>query len=204
MGLGKTVQTLGVMACNTSSDPKERSNLIVAVSFSTIASINVLTSLQNQPLALLAQWKEEIESKMAPGELKVLIHHSNTRARSLKDMQSYDVILTTFQTLSSEWYVYFQRYCSEADSEFYRPDAEAEMKSHGNSDDDQALGFEKPKGPLYLMEWYRVILGKPRCGAPRLIELIHSNADEAQFIRNRRTKMSRAVAGLNALFRWVN
>lgn len=33
------------------------------------------------------------------------------------------------------------------------------MRAHDNSDDE--LGFGKEKGPLYLMEWYRVILGEP-------------------------------------------
>ena len=44
-GLGKTVESIALMCANESRDPEEKSTLIVA------------------PLALLEQWKEEIEEK---------------------------------------------------------------------------------------------------------------------------------------------
>lgn len=52
---------------------------------------------------MLQQWKDEIESKCVPNFFKVLIHHGSTKAKSKEELQSYDVVLTTYQTLSGEW-----------------------------------------------------------------------------------------------------
>ena len=56
MGLGKTVQAIALMVVNASSNPTCKGNLIIA------------------PVALLDQWKLEIETKTTNG-LKCLIYH---------------------------------------------------------------------------------------------------------------------------------
>jgi SNF2 family DNA or RNA helicase len=56
MGLGKTVQIISVVVANPSDDPGCKTNLIVA------------------PLALLDQWKLEIEMKTT-NNLKCLVYH---------------------------------------------------------------------------------------------------------------------------------
>lgn len=84
MGLGKTISTLALMHSRRASRfPK--TNLIVA------------------PVALLAQWKDEIstKTKSAPGyKLSVFIYHG-THA-SLEDLKKYDVVLTTYGTITAE------------------------------------------------------------------------------------------------------
>jgi SNF2 family DNA or RNA helicase len=60
MGLGKTVQIMSVMVANPSDDPICKTNLIVA------------------PLALLDQWKLEIEMKTT-NNLKCLVYHGKHR-----------------------------------------------------------------------------------------------------------------------------
>ncbi|KAG8898279.1 hypothetical protein FRB99_007551 [Tulasnella sp. 403] len=87
MGLGKTVQTAALIVKNRSNDPAHRSVLIVA------------------PLALLRQWEDEILSKTTL-DLRVLIYHGSSKPkgpRALEELQTYDVVLTTFQTLAIEW-----------------------------------------------------------------------------------------------------
>lgn len=96
----------------------------------------------------------------------VLIHHGSTRATSVKQLQKYDVVLTTYGTLSGEW----------PDEEFVA----RKSKKTGQSE----LDFIKKQGVLYEMGWYRVVL------------------DEAQYIRNRSTRASRAVVQLDTLLRW--
>jgi hypothetical protein len=60
MGLGKTVQIISVIIANPSNDPRCKTNLIVA------------------PLALLDQWKLEIEMKTT-NNLKCLVYHGTFR-----------------------------------------------------------------------------------------------------------------------------
>ncbi|KAI5477304.1 hypothetical protein MNV49_006525 [Pseudohyphozyma bogoriensis] len=157
MGLGKTVQTIALMCKNSSNDPKEKTSLIVA------------------PLALLDQWKEEILSKTTDKHFKVLIYHGEGRkaVRTVKQLLSFDVVLTTYHTLAGEW-----------------PDDEEPKKKKKkdnfvvDDDDDVADWVKKQAGILFKASWFRIVL------------------DEAQNIRNRKTKISRSVAQLDSLYRW--
>ncbi|GAA5899596.1 uncharacterized protein JCM6883_005269 [Sporobolomyces salmoneus] len=155
MGLGKTVESIALMCANESRDPDEKTTLIVA------------------PLALLEQWKEEIEEKTEKGYFSVFIYHGPERKKTkVKHLKKYDVVLTTYTTLVLDY----------PDDEGAQKKARQQAKKNGGEEEDY---FEfQTKGPLLEMSWYRIIL------------------DEAQNIRNRGTKMSRAVAGVDALFRW--
>ena len=56
---------ISLMAMNRSDDPKEKSTLILA------------------PVALLEQWREEIESKTAH-TMRVHVYHGNSKIRNVK------------------------------------------------------------------------------------------------------------------------
>ncbi|KAF9527621.1 SNF2 family N-terminal domain-containing protein [Crepidotus variabilis] len=166
MGLGKTVQMMAAMLMNPPKGKGSKTTLIIA------------------PLALLDQWKTEIEEKTNCG-LQCYIYHGAARTTSRKKLLAHDVVLTTFNTLSREW-----------------PDYENEMKrkkqakKRGDafiaSDDDDDMkdaGYRQQKrkekaGLLFQVEFYRTIL------------------DEGQNIRNRRTRVSRAVVDIQATYRW--
>jgi SNF2 family DNA or RNA helicase len=75
---GKTIQTIGIMCANPSDDPGCQATLIIA------------------PLALLEQWKQEIAVATEEGTFKVLIYHGPTRPKNKKDVQKYDVVITTY------------------------------------------------------------------------------------------------------------
>ncbi|KAF9220758.1 hypothetical protein BS17DRAFT_786466 [Gyrodon lividus] len=138
------------------------------------------TNLIVAPMALLGQWELEIEMKTANG-MKCLIYHGASKPKSKKELMKYDVVLTTFQTLAFEW-----------------PDLEAEQMAKekqkkkkkdtfiiSDSDDDHRTKKKKREiGLLFQVDWYRVII------------------DEAQNIRNRRTRISRSVTDLEATYRW--
>ncbi|CCA72471.1 related to DNA repair protein RAD16 [Serendipita indica DSM 11827] len=154
MGLGKTVQTIGLMCANPSGDPDCHATLIVA------------------PLALLEQWKQEIMWKTEEDTFKVLIYHGPNRPKSKKKISKYDVVLTTYHTLANEW-----------------PDESKKKKKSKNAEQDFIIedGEEEEKkkcGPLMDIHWYRVVL------------------DEAQNIRNHRTRASSVVTHLIAEKRW--
>ncbi|KAJ6571813.1 SNF2 family N-terminal domain-containing protein [Mycena capillaripes] len=142
------------------------------------------TTLILAPLALLPQWNQEISTK-TNADWKVLIYHGSNKPKKKSDLLKYDVVLTTYSTMALEW-----------------PDYEAEMKKKEKakrkkpaddfiaSDSDDS-GSDRPKtkrkkerGLLFQVDFYRIVL------------------DEAQNIRNKRTRVSRAVTDLSAKYRW--
>ncbi|KAH3663562.1 hypothetical protein OGAPHI_004963 [Ogataea philodendri] len=110
MGMGKTIQMISLMMHDRSKTP----TLVVA------------------PTVALIQWKNEIEQH-AGGLLKVGLFHGQNRAKSLKDLEDYDVIMTTYAVLESCYRK--QRYGS---------------KKNGR--------VVKEKSLLHSMHFYRVIL----------------------------------------------
>lgn len=84
MGLGKTIQTIALMLENRNKDSSShKTNLIIC------------------PVSLTTQWKAEIESK-ASG-LSAMIYHGTDRPKDYETLLEYDVIITTYATVSSEF-----------------------------------------------------------------------------------------------------
>ncbi|KND01339.1 uncharacterized protein SPPG_03151 [Spizellomyces punctatus DAOM BR117] len=119
MGLGKTVQTISLIVANRSEDKQCKSTLIVA------------------PLALIKQWEHEIASKTKKGTLKVLLYHGPGRTKDPAKLKQYDVVITTFSVIASEW------------------------PKTSKSKKDEVIEVPKPTkeaGPLYRVKWFRVVL----------------------------------------------
>lgn len=140
------------------------------------------TNLIVAPVALLDQWQLEIEMK-TNCNLKCLIYHGPNKPKKKEDLMQYDIVLTTYQTLALEW----------PDDEAEEREAKRKAKKKRTSDNfiESVSEDEKSKkkkkqelGLLFQVEWYRVVL------------------DEAQNIRNKRTRGSRAVTKLESNYRW--
>ncbi|KAF8340920.1 SNF2 family N-terminal domain-containing protein [Amanita rubescens] len=165
MGLGKTVQMIALMVKNRSSDPLCKTNLVIA------------------PAALLDQWKLEIELK-TNNMLSCLIYMGSLLPKRKEDLMKHDVVLTTFQTMSSEWY--------DVEKEMKRQEKQQRRRKCPagitESEPEDCTHSSKKRrisnGLLFDVEFYRVVL------------------DEAQNIRNRRTRMSRSVLELQTTYRW--
>jgi len=154
MGLGKTIQALALMVSRQSSNPERKSNLVIA------------------PVALMQQWKREIERLLRPGrhQLSVFVLHGDKRSTSFRDLREYDVVLTTFGTLASE----YKR------KEHYE---QLHKQSGSNEPLPPAVVNQLPcLGPK--SKWHRVII------------------DEAQCIKNRNTKAALAACQLDSTHRW--
>ena len=81
------------------------------------------------PLGLIRQWEAEIADKVEIAhELRVCVHHGTKRTKRPSDLKKYDVVITTYQTLVSE----FDR---------HNPKAEYNRQE-----------------PCFANHWYRVIL----------------------------------------------
>jgi SNF2 family DNA or RNA helicase len=97
MGLGKTLQSISLILSNPRPDRDhphwrkslngvERGTLVVA------------------PLALIRQWEQEINEKVAKSHrLSVCVHHGPNRTKRFQDLAKYDVVITTYQILVSEF-----------------------------------------------------------------------------------------------------
>ncbi|EGU11306.1 DNA repair protein rad5 [Rhodotorula toruloides ATCC 204091] len=169
MGLGKTVQLISLLLANPSDREKCKSK----------------TTLVVCPVALMGQWKQEIESK-TDGRLRVLIHHGPSRTDEGRKLQKYHVVITSYNTLSSEW---------------VDPKPRQKKGGYGFSDEEDELDelgklsaklskkggkVKDDKGPLFDDDYmfYRVIL------------------DEAHQIKNTNTKVNKACCDLKAHYRW--
>jgi hypothetical protein len=89
MGLGKTIQAIALMVSRRAEDDR-KTNLILA------------------PVALLGQWQSEIEDKVK-SRFKFNIFRYHGVKSTWDKLKTYDVVLTTYGTLGSEWKRYNER-----------------------------------------------------------------------------------------------
>ncbi|KKZ63232.1 hypothetical protein EMCG_02437 [[Emmonsia] crescens] len=132
MGLGKTIQALALMVSRPSTDPERKTTLIIA------------------PVALIQQWKREIERMLKPKhQLTVFILH-NERNAKFGYLKKHDVVLTTFGTLASE----LKR---KEDANRMRTE---NQHTYQNIQPDNAFAL-----PLLgeRSKWYRVIVDEAQC-----------------------------------------
>ncbi|KAG6330201.1 hypothetical protein ID866_8887, partial [Astraeus odoratus] len=118
MGLGKSMhhcRMIATMAINLPTDSTKLTLIVV-------------------PCALLQQWKEEIETK-TNDLFTVHIHHGRNKLMSVADIKSKDIIITTYQTLSTE------------------------LSVPVDVDEGEELQWlEENGGILSRIKWYRVVL----------------------------------------------
>ncbi|KAE9378727.1 hypothetical protein N431DRAFT_363389 [Stipitochalara longipes BDJ] len=138
MGLGKTLTTLALVCWHL--DALDESN-----ASATAENCILRQSLIVTPKSTIHQWQKQIETHLRPGSLRHIIYHGSSRHQTLESWKSQDVILTTYDTLRSEW---------------------------------------QTNGPLFGQSWSRIVL------------------DEAHTIRNRTSKIFKAVCAVRAQCRW--
>ncbi|KAK0671374.1 putative ATP-dependent helicase [Cercophora samala] len=88
MGLGKTVSTLALMISRPSEDRAVRTNLIIG------------------PVALIKQWENEVKNKLrGTHKMSVYLLHQKKKL-PFTELRNYDVVLTTYGSVASEWRQY--------------------------------------------------------------------------------------------------
>ena len=127
------------------------------------------------PTAVLYQWEGEIRDKVAPQlGISVLIHHGPLRPRSAEVLaKNYDIVLTTYALVAMEAAV-------ERDQ-----DASGDATNGGGGGKSTSGSTSATKGgALGNVHWWRVIL------------------DEAQSMKNSRTRIACSCSALVAERRW--
>ncbi|CAN3376772.1 hypothetical protein DIURU_001552 [Diutina rugosa] len=146
------------------------------------AKVACKTTLIIAPVSLLRQWSEEIKQKIrVEHSISVGIFHGNTRKSlsSFARFKRYDVILTSYSTLQNE----FKRHYA---AELSKAKEEGQASSWLPSRSDNLNGTRKYESPFFGSgkTFFRIIL------------------DEAQYIKNKNTIQSRAVASLKGSYRF--
>ncbi|KAG9086889.1 hypothetical protein FRC06_002838, partial [Ceratobasidium sp. 370] len=169
MGLGKTMQTIALIVMNQPEPNNPRqSTLIVA------------------PAALLDQWRQESIDRTDDDMFRIRIHHGKDKLKTVAEVKKYDIIITTFQTLTNEFPADDEELKKRTKQKKKRAKKDKDGFIISDSEDDKRRNKKaNGRGPLASTQWYRVVL------------------DEAQNIRNRATRSSRMMALLDAEYRWA-
>ncbi|KAK4555920.1 hypothetical protein LTR86_007140 [Recurvomyces mirabilis] len=131
MGLGKTIQLISLLVTHKSEDPRCKTTLILA------------------PVALLRQWKQEIEAKVKTSfrhRLTVFIQHGPSKKKSFADLRQHDVVITTYGSLAFEL----------KKVENFHNRRRTEPQARPNSKEQCAILGEDA-------QWYRVVLDEAQC-----------------------------------------
>ncbi|KAF5348032.1 hypothetical protein D9758_010054 [Tetrapyrgos nigripes] len=176
MGLGKTIQALTRIV---EGRPKKKDR---EDGWSP-------TTLVVCPLALVAQWASEIE-RMCVG-LTVIKHQGTSRTHDPKVLTNAHVVVTTYDTVKSEYSTYSPPAKDESKSKAKKKQAVDDTDSSDGEHFGRTLvkntkkSKAKPKDALFRIRWFRVVL------------------DEAHNIKNRSTQGAIACCELEAKFRWA-
>lgn len=160
MGLGKTIQAIALVLAHRPPANEPKTTLIVA------------------PVSLIRQWAGEFEAKLKPSfQLKVGLFHGGTKSKfkTFNHIADYDIVLTSYGTLSSEWKKHFGHVLEKANvtkGQDVLPEA--------------GTGGEYYRSPFFEKDamFYRIIL------------------DEAQNIKNKLSLASKSVSCLRATYRF--
>ncbi|KAF7361792.1 DNA repair protein rad5 [Mycena venus] len=87
MGLGKTLTMLALIIATKADIPQDFSNSTLIVA----------------PLSVLSNWEKQIDDHCVPGSLTYYVYYGTKREIDPKELQKYDVVITTYQTVAGEY-----------------------------------------------------------------------------------------------------
>lgn len=104
MGLGKTLSILSLIvgSLDDALDWSKQSPPAATDNGITLKR-NSKTTLLVAPLSVVSNWEEQIAAHIKPGTLSCYIYHGNNRCNSSLALALYDVVVTTYSIVSSEF-----------------------------------------------------------------------------------------------------
>ena len=104
MGLGKTLSILALIVGSlTEAQAWARRSPEANPLAEVCPAINSKTTLLVAPLSTLANWEEQIKGHIKEGTLSCYVYHGNNRCNSIDELATYDMVITTYSIVSSEY-----------------------------------------------------------------------------------------------------
>lgn len=137
-GLGKTIQSIATILSNRSTTPRSaRATLVVA------------------PTSLVLQWQQEITERVAPKTLKILLYYGAGRIQDVKKLNTYDVVLTSYGTLVSEWPKEDKKKKKKKKQSMPVPIVPDGTGDESDEYDDDVVVTRQRAGPVFRNRWHR-------------------------------------------------
>ncbi|KAH8892106.1 hypothetical protein GQ53DRAFT_793927 [Thozetella sp. PMI_491] len=99
MGLGKTLTMIALVAMGS----ERREDHVATLHPEERDKRNISATLIILPPTLLGTWENQIQEHVITGGLKVRRHHEKSKLKTINDLDAVNVVLTTYQTVSTEW-----------------------------------------------------------------------------------------------------
>ena len=104
MGLGKTLSILSLIVGSLEvADEWEQIGHLPELDGDRILIRNSKATLLVSPLSTLANWEEQIATHIEPGALKYYVYHGANRITDIDALAKYDLIITTYSIVASEY-----------------------------------------------------------------------------------------------------
>ena len=103
MGLGKTIEALALIAATV--DEAERfgkEKLVRNNEEDSIFRSHTKATLLVAPLSAVKNWEDQMAEHLKPGAFTYCIYHGPSRTQNAFELSRYDVVITTYGTVSSE------------------------------------------------------------------------------------------------------
>ncbi|KAH8008721.1 hypothetical protein HPB51_003368 [Rhipicephalus microplus] len=192
MGLGKTLTMLSLVEQQRSRDKAHKLAAKIKSNDKTDGKNDSETAapapprggtLVVCPLSLLHQWEEEVQRHL-PGQWQVHVHHGRNRTVDPEELARCDLVVTTYDTISSDW-ARVDATGKSGQNCFSGSATVVQFCTQENADSNLVMIDVAELSPLFTVKWRRLVL------------------DEAHNIRNLHTRRAKAACALLAWSRWA-
>uniref|UniRef100_A0AC34FTK3 Transcription termination factor 2 n=1 Tax=Panagrolaimus sp. ES5 TaxID=591445 RepID=A0AC34FTK3_9BILA len=187
MGLGKTLSMISLIVSQKNDrknnvEVKEKLAADIKKHFSSEYNVYpAYCTLVVAPASVIYQWEKEIRDRVKSGKLKVYVFHGPKREKDPRMLARNDIVITTYNTISSELGEEKSK-SDDEDSDNFIDDKWYSKKKAVNK---KIIVKYNKKSVLAQIGWERIIL------------------DEAHNIKNRKSLMSKGCCQLHAFRRWA-